>query len=93
MNKTSQDYQKELLDTRKKLKSLESRVKARFIKMIETFPDSVVTHSNGNTFTCRQVSKEWLDHQSTDTMLESMRNIEEHNAKLQGHVQLDLFNT
>jgi len=92
MNKTSQDYQKDLLATRNKLDSLEAHIRVRFIKMIESFPDATVYHQDGNTFTCRQVSKEWLDNQPTDTMLACMRNIEEYNATRQPHVQLDLFN-
>ena len=94
MNKTSKDYQRELTETRAKIKSLESRIKSRFIKMIERFPDATVYHKDGNTFICRNVTKEWLDNltHSTDTMLNCMKNIEEYNALHQPHVQLDLFN-
>jgi len=92
MNKTSKDYQKELREGRMKLDSLESRIASRFVKMINLFPDATVYHKDGNTFICRNVTKEWLDNLTTDTMLVCMRNIEEHNALNQPHVQLDLFN-
>jgi len=91
MNKTSKDYQKELTEGRQRVKSLESRIQSRLVKMIDKFPDAVVYHKDGNTFNCRNVSKEWFDNLTIDTMLVCMRNIEEHNAAHQPHVQLDLF--
>ena len=86
MNKTSKDYRKELTNHRNKIKSLESRIKDRLIKMIELFPDAVIYE----TFTCRNVTKEWLDNLDTDRMLNAMRTIEDYNAQFHPQ-QLDLF--
>lgn len=88
--RTSQDYKRELEEARKKVKSLEANVKSRLLRMISDFPDAVIMKRDTETFTCRNVTKEWLDDQSPDTMIECIRNIEEHNALRQPHVQLEL---
>lgn len=91
MNKTSQDYRKELTEARAKIKSLESQIKDRLIKMIERFPESFVYYTEGIKFTCRQVTKAWLDNQTTDTLLICIKNIEEYNASQSPNKQFDLF--
>ena len=88
--RTSKDYKKELEDSRKKVKSLEANIKSRLLRMIKDFPDAIIMKRGSDTFYCRNVTKEWLDTLSPDSMIEHIRNIEEHNAKLQPHIQLEL---
>jgi hypothetical protein len=86
--RTSQDLKKELMESRKKVESLEKSIEARLLRMISDFPDATILKRDTETFTCRNVTKEWLDNQSPDSMIECIRNIEEYNASQQPHVQL-----
>jgi hypothetical protein len=88
MSRTSKDFQRELMESIAKTKSLESGIKDRLIKLIRKYPDSVFMKKGIDVFYCRQLTKELVDNMSPETMLMYMRNIEEYNLSLQSTIQL-----
>lgn len=91
MRKTSDTYKKELHDCRTKLDSLESRIKDKLLKMIEQFPDAIVVEKGLDKFKAKYVTKTWIDGLSTDTMLEYIKSIEEHNKKKEPYVHTSMY--
>jgi hypothetical protein len=91
MRKTSNDYRKELDNARKKIDSLESRIKDKLIKMIEKFPDAIVVEKGIDKFKAKYVTKTWIDGLTTDTMIDYIQAIEEHNANTEPYVQTTIY--
>jgi len=91
MRKTSKDYRKELDNARNKIETLEAYIKIRLMSMIELNPDAVVVEKGIDKFKAKYVTKTWIDGLTTDTMIEYIRAIEEHNAKLEPYVQVSMY--
>ena len=92
MRKTSKDYRKELDNARNKVETLEARVKVRLMSMVEQNPDAVIKESGEDKFKARCVTSSYIDQLDTDTMIEFIRRIEEHNAQLEPYVQMRMYN-
>jgi hypothetical protein len=91
MRKTSEDYRKDLSNARNKLETVEARVKVRLMSMVEQNPDAVIKESGEDKFKARCVTKSYIDQLSTDTMIEFIRRIEEHNANLEPYIQMSMY--
>ena len=90
MRKTSEDYKKELKNQRESVLSTEAHIKDRLIKMINKFPEAIVMEKGIDKFKAKYVTKVWIDGLSSDTMIEYIRSIEDHNTKVEGVQQLTL---
>lgn len=88
MRKTSKEYSKELKDLRERTDSLESRIKNRLSKMVETFPDAIVDTKDGVEVKAKCITKTWLDMLPSELQLKYISAIEEHNAKEEGVRQM-----
>ena len=91
MRKTSNDYREELDKARTKVESLESRIKSRLVTMVEQNPDAIIKESGEDKFKAKCVNGSYIDQLSTDTMIEFIRAIEEHNTKLEPYVQMSMY--
>jgi len=91
MRKTSKDYRKELDNARIQVESLEARVKIRLMRMVEDNPDVVIKESGEDKFKAKCVTKTYIEQLSTDTMIDFIRRIEEHNAQLEPYVQVSMY--
>ena len=91
MRKTSKDYRQELENSRRSVESLESQIKSRLITMIEQNPDAIVVEKGIDKFKAKYVTTSWIDGLSVDTMISYISRIEEHNAKLEPHVQMSMY--
>ena len=91
MRKTSKDYRKELDNARNKVDTLEAHVKIRLMNMVEQNPDAVIKESGEDKFKARCVTKTYIEQLSTDTMIEFISRIEEHNAQLEPYVQVSMY--
>ncbi|MHA1168989.1 MAG: hypothetical protein ACTSRU_14265 [Candidatus Hodarchaeales archaeon] len=81
MRKTSEDYKKELKSQRQSVLSTEAHIKDRLFHLIQKFPDAIVVEKGIDKFKAKYITKTWVNGLSTDTMIEYIRSIEEHNAK------------
>jgi len=91
MRKTSKDYRKELDNARNKVETLEAQVKIRLMSMVEQNPEAVIKESGEDRFKAKCVTKSYIEQLSVDTMIEFIRRIEEHNAKLEPYIQMSMY--
>ena len=91
MRKTSDEYQRELDQTRAKLESIESHIKARLMTLIEKTPDAIIKESGEDKFKAKCVNKSYIDQLSPDTIISYIRAIEKHNANLEPYVQMSMY--
>lgn len=91
MRKTSKDYRKELDTARIKVESLEAHIKIRLMRMVEQNPDAVIKESGEDKFKAKCVTKSYMEQLDTDTMIDFIRRIEEHNAQLEPYVQVSMY--
>ena len=81
MRKTSTEYTKELKDLRTRTSALESRIKDRLLRMVESFPEAIVDKKDGVEMKARSITTTWLDTLPTEDQLKYISAIEQHNLK------------
>jgi len=88
MRKSSSDYQKELNELRKGVKSIKAHIKARLIYLIETFPDAIVVKKGIDEFKAKYITKPWLD---VDTQISYIKAIEIYTESLEPFHQISMY--
>jgi hypothetical protein len=91
MRKTSNDYRKELTQARTTLESVESHIKSRLMELTERFPEAIVEQRGEDKFKAKCVTKSWLENLPTDTMLNYISAIENHNASQEKVRQITIY--
>lgn len=91
MRKTSKDYRRELSGFRTSVESTEAHIKSRLLELVEKFPDAIVSKRGMDMFKARCLSKTWVDRMPIETQLEYIESIENHNASLEPHVQVSMY--
>ena len=83
--KTATDYQKEYVDKTSKLEGLEARIKARALELCKQHPTAPI----GMGAVGREIEK--FPNMDTVSYIYVIKNIEDHNAREDKHVQTTIF--